>query len=502
MSLRGKPVVLVSDLRNRREITALSGEAEKFGIRRGMTLAQARALCAHVISIDHDFARDQKSLEALGYWLVRFTPTVMVDSGAIFLDLTGCERLFGGLANLVQQIQSSLKQFKIGARLAIAPTPGAAWALTFLKYKEKKPQMNTDEHRWKNGGLNYLCSSVFICGSLNDLPQALSELAVIALRVEPEIAESLHHLGIETIGQLMGMPRELLPVRFGDELIQRLDQALGNINEPLVPLPARHSIEAQVQSDFPIHSLEAIWLIFRKLVERIVLEMDRRGVGARTIDLVFKQHYAPVISKTIELTRPSRDAAEIFNLLRCAQEGMPSIEGIVGVSLKVTRAQKMGPEQIRIMGDEDFAAQRQLSRLVERLSVRMGNEAVGAAELVESYLPEQAWNFRGMGFQPMHKTTRAGSPCHVRPLRLLNEPVEIRVMVSPSEDREGWPILFTYGEQRRVRHAVGPERIAGPWWEGRNKTRDYFDVEDEQGKRWWMFRVRETGRWYVQGMFE
>lgn len=76
-------------------------------------------------------------------------------------------------------------------------------------------------------------------------------------------------------------------------------------------------------------------------------------------------------------------------------------------------------------------------------------------------------------------------------------------MVSPSDDAEGQPVAFTFErEVRRVVHAVGPERIAGQWWEGNDKTRDYFDVEETKGRRFWIFRVRQTGKWYLHGMFE
>ena len=76
-------------------------------------------------------------------------------------------------------------------------------------------------------------------------------------------------------------------------------------------------------------------------------------------------------------------------------------------------------------------------------------------------------------------------------------------MVSPSDDRDGRPISFSWrGEVHRLLHAVGPERIAGQWWQGHHKTRDYFDVEDPNGKRFWIFRVMESGKWYVHGEFE
>ena len=76
-------------------------------------------------------------------------------------------------------------------------------------------------------------------------------------------------------------------------------------------------------------------------------------------------------------------------------------------------------------------------------------------------------------------------------------------MVSPSDDREGRPVMFVHEDGvHRVRHCVGPERIAGRWWDGHDKTRDYFDVLEAGGRRFWIFRVTQTGKWYLHGVFE
>jgi protein ImuB len=95
----------------------------------------------------------------------------------------------------------------------------------------------------------------------------------------------------------------------------------------------------------------------------------------------------------------------------------------------------------------------------------------------------------------------------LRPLHLFNHPEQIHVIVTPSHDQDGKPVQFTRpecgGAVHRLSHATGPERIAGQWWRGHDKTRDYFDVEDEStGERFWIFRVQETGRWFVHGEFE
>ena len=99
-----------------------------------------------------------------------------------------------------------------------------------------------------------------------------------------------------------------------------------------------------------------------------------------------------------------------------------------------------------------------------------------------------------------------------RPMHLLPTPVEIRVTAEPSDESEGRPSQFTHeGRVHRVIHAVGPERIAGEWWRGHYKTRDYYDVEDATGERFWIFRVitRQaveggellSSKWYLHGVF-
>jgi protein ImuB len=94
-----------------------------------------------------------------------------------------------------------------------------------------------------------------------------------------------------------------------------------------------------------------------------------------------------------------------------------------------------------------------------------------------------------------------------RPLHLLPAPVEVAVTAaapSADQDASGPPASFTCrgGAVHRLARGDGPERIAGAWWQGRDKTRDYFDVEDTDGRHFWLFRVAETGRWYMHGTFE
>jgi protein ImuB len=537
------PMVIVRTVANRQEIVACSEAAMSFGIRAGLTLTEARALCAKVVAFAHDPLRDARAMEALGRWMVRFTPFVSLpllplpgtpgrgqgrgasdapqqapsdssidhhttnrtgsdstptqplspalspeyrgegveDKYCIYLDLTGSERVFGGLPNIVCAVIDSLSRLRLSAGVAVAPTPGAAWAVaSFGENGKIVPDDN--------------------------VATELSSLPVAALRLDEKIRESLHHLGIETIGQLMNLPRSALPARFGPTLLLRLDQALGRVIEPLVPLPWHAPIEARMEFEGPIDSWETIWVVFKRLIERVIVDLVRRGCGARRVEVEFHRADKRKVRHAIALSRPSRDAKNLFNLIRCATENVDGgDDGFLSIRMHVPVAERIDPEQIALLGREQYEGEIELGQLIERLTVRLGDEAIVRPMLVESHVPERAFSFtwHGLPAREDKTETRAGSPCHEqRPLQLLPEPVEIRAVVTPSEDRDGRPVLFRLGRDvHELRHAIGPERISGEWWRGHDKTRDYFDVEDVEGRRFWVFRVNETSRWYLHGVF-
>jgi protein ImuB len=503
-------LVLVKTVATRQIVVAASEEAQEAGIGVGLTLAHARALCPSLQDAEHDPAADHKGLEALARWMMRFGPVVALhqteegnDLPAIFLDATGLERLFGGLGNLLEQVRESLRAMGLGVRVAIAPSLGSAWAIASAGEEDGRI-VRPEQVR-----------------------PALSPLPVRALRLNEEIVQCLYHLGIETIGQLLELPRRSLLARFGEVLLRRIDQALGRLAEPLVGLRHEEPIAAQMEFDGVVDSLEAIWRVFGRLIEQVVEQLKDRGCGARRLEVEFSRPYAPAIKKTILLSRPSRKPTNLFNLMRCAMETLEeearrhggakarrgrsavahaavdegvSCDGFTGVKLSVPVFEKLSEEQVLLLEAQEFDGRVELEELIERLCLRLGPEGIAQAELLESYIPEKAWAARAAGEA---SAAVAPLPSAVRPLHLLQSPEAISVMVSPSHDLDGRPISFTRNQQvHRIIHSIGPERIAGEWWEGRHKTRDYFMAEDEAGQRWWVFRVVETRKWYVHGSFE
>ena len=484
-----------------------------------MTLAQARAICPNLLHAAHKPEEDRRALESLGRWLMRFSPVVAIDPpGSIFLDVTGSERLFGGLDPLLHQVARALADLKISAHVVIAPTVGGAWAVASVEH----------------GAII----------SAEQLIEALTPLPAAALRLDPATAGMLDGLGIETIGQLIDLPRDVLPARFGTMLLKRIDQALGHVAEPLVPLRHRSPIQAHMEFDGNVDSPEILWLAFKELLGRIIAQLVRCGCGARRIEVEFRCADQPPVHKTLLLSRPSREAANLFNLLRCMLETIHSNNGFTALRLSVPVFERLTDEQSTIHAGEEQAVEAELDHLIERLRARLGQEAVARATLVESHLPERAFGemtndqidnvilgySEGSG-RPVGGRRSFGVPqddnAHLpssfefghsslirisdfvirhsttRPLHLLPTPREIQAIAAPSHEGNGPPISFTCDDQvHRISCAIGPERISGLWWEGRDKTRDYFDAQDETGRRFWLFRVVQTGRWFVHGVFE
>ncbi len=346
------------------------------------------------------------------------------------------------------------------ARIAAAPTAAAAWALAVRGGKSVDP------------------------------------LPIAALRLEEITTGQLRALGINTIGLLLRLPREQLVSRFGPGILHRIDQLNGDIPEPLVWLTPHVPIAAEMEFESAIESLEAIHLALRELIGQVAGQLERRGLGAREMRLKFSPPYATAVEKIVRLTRPCRNTAMLFNLLSCAVETLEIDEGVLAMGLSVSSTQRLGDAQPAMIGGEEERSARQVDHLIERLRARL-DRAVEWAALVESYLPERA-------FLCSEQSTAATAAAleSPRPLRLLNAPEEIRVMVRPSQSREGLPVSFSDLElTHRLSEVRGPERIGGQWWNGRWKTRDYFDVQDEAGKRYWIFRVVETRRWYLHGIF-
>jgi protein ImuB len=339
-------------------------------------------------------------------------------------------------------------------------------------------------------------------------------LPIEALRLSLETRRALRRLGFKTIGALMDQPRAPFAARFAAELLRRLDQALGRIDEPLIPIvapPVYHSLQYLLE---PIVTAASVVARAGRLMQNLVHVLSRDDVGARALRLCLYRVDGAVETIDIGLTAPTRSVSHVTRLIDLKLEMLAAVEdggfGFEAIGLAVTRTEAMPARQTELISaasDSDRAER--CAALLDALRQRLSPHRVRRFEPVARHLPERA--------EALAQADGAASawpePEQTRPLLLLPhaEPAEVTALVP-----DGPPRRFCWrGVTYDVAGSQGPERIGAEWWRapksahgaGENLTRDYFVVEDLSGHRFWLYREglyeRETAsaRWFVQGLF-
>jgi protein ImuB len=494
------PIAIFAPERGAQRLVAVCPLAARAGLRPGMMLPDARAMLPELAVHPAAPEADAALLERLAGWCERYTPYVAIDrghdgaphdgSGALWLDITGCAHLFGGEAALRRDLLDQLERRGLHARAAIADSPGAAWALARFGV-DAAAIVQPDGSR-----------------------AALGPLPVAALRLLPEQTLMLERLGLARIESLYPLPRQALAARFGDDLPRRLDQALGAADEPISPRTPLPAHRAQLGFAEPILQHEALLPVTRRLLGQLCYGLEAASAGARRLQLAFYRVDNSTANVAIGTSQPCRDPRQLARLFAEKLDRIDPGFGIERAILEALVVEPLLPEPLawRAMGAGDLDQVRDLAPLVDRLSNRLGSQAVVRLVPRASHIPERAQR-KAAPFAPTHGRAELGhvlADAPTRPLRLLAWPEPIEAVAPLPDDP---PVLFRW---RRALHKVarvrGPERLAPEWWRDPDAdqeaaTRDYFAVEDTQGGRFWLFReglyLAEAAmpRWYLHGLF-
>jgi protein ImuB len=496
---RAQPLATVTSIHGGQRLAAVNHAATKNGLAPGLPLADARALCPGLRVVAAAPEADLAALDRLTAACERYTPWTSADplgggllasmggAAGIWLDVTGCTHLFGGEESLLADLVERCRRAGYQARVAMADTPGAAWAFA----------------RFGGGRI------VNVTG--REQRAQLAPLPVAALRLDSGLIEGLDRMGLRVVGDLMRLPRAPLAHRFGRAVLERLDQALGEIEEPISPrrAPPRYAVR-QVFAE-PIARPEDIEAGAKILVEELCALLEIPAQGVRQMELVL--HRVDNTAATVEIgtSRPIRDSAHLLHLLR---DKLEDFDAEYGVEVMALMARETSVLPLTQQGFDDAIAAAQgleSARLVDRLASRLGSANVTRLEAQSSHLPERACRERPVmapapsAIVPWEGAVRRPS----RPIKLLREPLQIDA-TAPLPD--GPPITFTWRHQTHtVVSAEGPERIAPEWWQIDKpaltpEVRDYYKIEDQAGRRFWIYRaglytMSAFPLWYIHGFF-
>jgi len=482
----------------------------------------------------------REALMHLAAWCEPFSPTVGLEDSprpeCLFLDATGLAPLFHGEEALVEQVVRAFAERGFTARLALADTIGAAWAVARWGAGEKR--------KAESGGKNAERSLVQVLDSQSSTPlsalrfppsafsiippgetrAALASLPLAALRLSAGCAEVLRELGLTRIGQLASFSRADLATRFGEELLMRYDQALGEAAEVIAVGQLPPEIEREFSFEQPTEHYELVEAALAQQLEEIAhaLAANRRGV--QSLECRLQSASGAAVSVSLGLFRPSATAKHLLELVRMRLERLTLTEAVAAVQIRVTATAALECRQQELFADGSQREDpRHLAALVDRLSSRLGRERVLRPVLASDAQPEYAWRCEPLVGGRLRSGEKSGgrraesgrkkglrgslafrSPPSAlfshRPLRLTPRPVEL-VVVSIVPD--GPPLCFQLGgQEHRVARFWGPERIETGWWRGQPVRRDYYRVETAAGLRYWLFRRLHDGQWFWQGDFD
>jgi protein ImuB len=557
-----RPLVLVAPGKGSPRIVAVNRAAGQAGLVAGDLLSNARSKVLDLQARDADPAADAAALNRLALWAMRYAPRAAPwdeASGAdgLFIDITGSAHLFGGEAQLLADLDCRLRAFGLVPRLAIADTPGVAWALARHGGSSLSTAGNTEESVGGSTGGSTGGRAAGLVLPSGAEADALRPLPIAALRLPEATLSLLRRLGLRRIGDVIDAPRAPLAARF-EALLLRLDQALGRAPEPLVPAVPPPIYRAQAMFVEPIMSHEHVLEAATRLLNSLAADLARDAVGARVVRLMlFRvmpeacfQHDGGVQAVEVGLAAPSRDALHIARLIALRLERVAGAFdadfGFEAAALHVLAAEPLADRQTGLTMGETAAPPEALAQLIDRLQQRLGRAAVRQLHKHQSHIPERAVRAKiaslragvpsplvgerqgrrdcrtsEVGLPPTPNPSPQGggesarrlwgdSTClsaAPRPLLLLPrpEPAEVVALIP-----EGPPRQFRWrGVRHQVAHAQGPERIAPEWWRQspEEAERDYYTVEDNAGRRFWLYRAGRYGRdaappqWFMHGVF-
>ena len=473
----GRPSALLAGPR----VVAVDAAAVQRGVTPGMKRSTALALAPDLQFAPADAGRDAAALLAVAHAALAFTPTVALGGPAtVLMEVQSSLRLFGGRSRLLQRLREAIAPLGHRVRIAAAPTAqGAEWLA-----------------RWRDD----LAEGTHATGGVA-LQQLLDAAPLGLLDAAGEHAAAFDALGLTTIGELRRLPRAGLARRFGAGLLDELDRALGvrpDPRPPLVPAPAFESrLELFTRADSTAQVLHGAGVLLARLVAWAAASQSR--IAAFTLRMQHEPRHrndvAAATELSVVLSEPALDPGHLQLLLR---ERLARVE----LTAPTLELQLLCRDLVhRAAPNAELFPTRQgqaegLTRLLERLRARLGDEQVQRLVPVAEHRPERASRSEpALAFG----RTAAGPVSPVatlplqRPVWLLPDPV-------PLAEREALPLL----DGRALQLLSGPERIETGWWDDAPAARDYFIALADDGALVWIFRSRlpvAAGGWFLQGRF-
>ncbi len=499
---------------DRARVTAATRLARRAGIRPGMTLVQARARLPKLIARSRDPECERAAGEALLEVAESFSPRVEEeDAGRVYLDVDGVEHHFP--ADSLTASEERTGQALAAAAEAVGLPAWVGVAASKLAARVAA----------ETGG----APTVVPAG---DEARFLAPLPLTRLAPEVRVATTLERWGIRSIGELARLPEAEVTSRLGPAGRELHAVARGIDPRPLTPRRPPPVFCEGMELEWPLVALEPFLFVARAALERLCRRVEARGLACARLELGLRLEPDGHDERSVELPAPTTDSRALLTLVRLSLEARPPGAPVAGFSFSA-HPNEPRTAQLSLLGPQALSPDR-LATTVARLFALLGPRRVGSPRPADGHRPER---FELVPYEPpppppVRREPRRG--LGLLTVRVLRPPLALEVLSAggeppdevaegpaagggaPGDDRDtaGRRLLevrtlggSTEGEARpridgRVRVAAGPWRLEEGWWSDQPVTRDYWDVELSDGGLYRIYRERESGEWWADGVYD
>jgi protein ImuB len=479
LELREQPVALASGPGERARITALTERARRAGVRRGLTVSQARAASTEALTVVPSSAPDTAAAAAaladVGYG---FAPRVESEGERIFVEVGELGRLFETERGIAQAMAAMAARVGVAVRVGIASSKPIARVAAAVQDVAIVPA----------GGEAAFLAPLPLRAALNTNADAPPE--------ERALAERLERWGLRTFGALAALPVAEVTLRLGPRGAWLHRLATGSAEEAFAPRLPPDALEETTELDYALYEIEPLVFLLRGLLDRALTRLTCRGLACAGLGLRLKLDPRGFDVRDIPLSAPTRDTATLRELVRLDLARRPPASPVVGISALVLPARVRAVELD--LWRPSGPAPEKLDATLARLAALCGPDNVGAPAVVDSYR-EEVVTVRRFQLAPAGEpATAAPSPQPALGFRRFRPPRPLEVLM----DRDGPSALRGPEIAARVMVAAGPYRASGQWWSEESFSRDYWDVQATDGAVYRLHQDRTNGAWFLDGYYD
>jgi protein ImuB len=478
--LHGRPLVAVEREDPRAPLTAVSAEAAALGARAGLSAAQARTISNSLLVRRPSAEVLHCAEEALCDVADSFSPRVEnAGRGVAYLEIDGLRSLFGTESHLATSLVARLRRVGLEGRVAVASTKTAACLAA--RTSEGVDVVPAEEGR-----------------------RRLGSLPISILDPSDDVALTLERWGIRTLGQLAALPVTAVGWRFGETGFRLWKRATGEDEEPLVVRPRPCNFEETTDCGYAIDSFEPLSFLLRAALERLTVRLDIRGLRAGDLRLSLRLEGGGLEEHVVTVAAPTNEVKALLTLARLHFDRQPPRAAVEWFRLTAV-AERLRPIELDLFAPAGPSPQ-DLGVAIARLTAIAGAERVGSPAVLDSHRPE-AFAVERFAIAPPapaaaksdRSTTNGPTPLALRAFRPA---ASIEVVC----DRGRPDFVRGTGESEkfggRVVTLAGPWRLTGEWWRDSSFARDYYDAELSDGGIYRIYRERESGDWFADGVYD